>query len=299
MVRVPSPLIGAAQAVAGHDSAGRVILDWLKAHGFRIAAILAFGLAVSWMGRIAVRRVRMRIEGSPSQTEAVALRRTATVTTALIYLIRVVLLTVVTLMILAELGVSLAPLVASAGIAAVALGFGAQSLVKDYLAGFYILMENQFAVGDVVELVIAGGGPVSGRVEDLTLRATAIRKRDGAVVIASNGVILTVQNKSRGLGRLLVEVTVPNTDVASVQRAMEDVVAELRTDREFQRMVTSGPDAVGVEPALGDQVVVRVSAETGPAKRGDVEDELRRRLNARLLPLRREAARDDGERDGA
>jgi small-conductance mechanosensitive channel len=299
MIRDVSSLIGATQAATRSDSAGRVVLDWLKAHGFRIAAILAFGLLVSWLGRVAVRRVRARIEGTPSQTEAVAMRRTATVTTALIYLIRVVLLTVVTLMILAELGVSLAPLVASAGIAAVALGFGAQSLVKDYLAGFYILMENQFAVGDVVELVIAGGGPVSGRVEELTLRATAIRKRDGAVVIASNGVILTVQNKSRGLGRLVVEVTVPDTDLAAVQRATEAAIAELRTDREFQRMVTSGPDAVGVEPALGDQLVVRVAAETGPAKRGDVEDELRRRLTARLLPLHRDGPSEGDGRSGA
>jgi small-conductance mechanosensitive channel len=297
VVAALTSLIGAAQAAAGNDAVGRVILHWLKEHGYRIAAIVAFGLLVSWLGRIAVRRVRHRIEGTPSVTEAVALRRTATVTTALIYLIRVVLLTVVTLMILAELGVSLAPLVAGAGIAAAALGFGAQSMVKDYLAGFFILMENQFAVGDVVELMIAGGGPVGGRVEDVTLRATAIRKRDGAVVIAGNGVIVTVQNKSRGLGRLVVEVTVPETDVAKVRRAMEDVVGELRTDRDFQRMVTSGPDAVGVEPALGDQLVARVSAETGPAKRGDVEDELRRRLTARLLPFRPEAAADEDGRD--
>src|SRR5919109_203804 len=131
-------------------------VDWLKEHGPRIGVLLALAALVSWLGRAIVRRFRRRLEGGSGSiglTTAVSLHRTTTL--------------------------------AGAGVVGIALGFGAQSLVKDFLAGFFILFENQFGVGESVE-ISATGGTVTGRVEALTLRSTAVREDDGTVSVVPN-----------------------------------------------------------------------------------------------------------------
>src|SRR6266542_462780 len=155
-------------------------LAWLRNHGIRIALVVALAVAVSCLGNMAVRRFRRRLEGSQGATIAVSLQRSATLAATLTSAIRTLVWSVAILTVLGELGFDLGPLLAGAGVAGIALGFGAQSLVKDFLAGFFVLLENQFGVGEMVELNVVGG-TVTGRVETMTLRSTSIRHRDGTL----------------------------------------------------------------------------------------------------------------------
>jgi len=171
-------------------------LDWLKTHGVRIAIILGLALLVSKLGSISVRRFRRRLEQPTDGAPPLSLYRSATLAHTVVYVIRVAVWTVAVLMVLGELGFDLGPLIAGAGIAGIALGFGAQSLVRDFLAGFFILLENQFGVGEAVELSVVGG-TVTGRVESLTLRTTVVRTEDGTVSVVPNGNIQVASNRSR------------------------------------------------------------------------------------------------------
>src|SRR5881396_2035047 len=134
------------------EQAGIGTVDWLKTNGVRIALVILLAFAVSRLGTVAIRRMQRRLEGAPSATGAVNLRRTTTLVTTLTSAFRVAVWTIVVLLVLGQVGLDIGPLIAGAGIVGVALGFGAQSLVRDFLSGFFILLENQFTVGDHVEL---------------------------------------------------------------------------------------------------------------------------------------------------
>src|SRR5437763_15965727 len=126
--------------------------DWLKTNGVRIAVIVVVALALSRMGTMAIRRMRSRLDDVSNATGAINLRRTTTIVGIMNSTLRVVVWTIAILLVLGQVGVDLGPLIAGAGIVGVALGFGAQSLVRDFLSGFFILLENQFTVVDAVEL---------------------------------------------------------------------------------------------------------------------------------------------------
>lgn len=171
-------------------------LEWLRTHGARIGGAIVVALIASRIGMIVVRRVQRRMRAAPDRTREAELQRVATVTNLLMNAVLVVIWTVVVLIVLGEVGINLAPLIAGAGIAGVALGFGAQSLVRDCLMGFFILFEDQLRVGDEV-IIGAPGGQVTGVVEELTLRMVAVRAPDGVLSMVSNGNIQLISNRSR------------------------------------------------------------------------------------------------------
>ncbi|HJP66012.1 MAG TPA: mechanosensitive ion channel family protein [Actinomycetota bacterium] len=266
---------------------------WLQEHGPRIAVLLALGLVVSWSGRAAVGRFQRRLEGQTLEggTGAVSLHRTTTLVGIAASVLRATVWGVILLMILGELGFDLGPLLAGAGVVGIALGFGAQSLVKDFLAGFFILLENQFGVGESVDLSVTGGS-VAGRIEALTLRSTAVRGSDGTLTAVPNGNIQFAANRSRGVGRVVVEVTVPSDlDVSEVRRRLDGVVGALRSDAQLQARLASGPETVDIESRT-DELLVTVAAETRPSRRDEVEAEIRRRLERELDPRRTVVADD-------
>src|SRR5688500_240494 len=176
--------------------------DWFFAHGLKILIIVVAAIAVTLAARVAVNRFRKRLEVSASITQELNLQRATTLTGALSTALIVVIWAVAILMVLGELGQNITPLLASAGVAGVALGFGAQSLVKDTLSGFFILLENQFGVGDNVD-VQTPSGRVAGRIESLTLRITALRAFDGTLHFVPNGNILVASNRSKGWARAI------------------------------------------------------------------------------------------------
>ncbi len=187
-----------------------------------------------------------------------------------------VLAAVALLMILAELGLNIAPLIASAGILGVAVGFGAQTLVKDFLSGIFLILEDQFGVGDAVDL-----GEASGTVEAVGLRVTRVRDVNGTVWYVRNGEILRVGNKSQGWARAVLDVPIAyGEDIARVRELLVEVARELSADERFAEMILEEPEVWGVEALNADSVIVRVVIKTAPLKQWDVARELRERIKA-------------------
>jgi small-conductance mechanosensitive channel len=256
--------------------------DWLLASGPRILVILGVALLLVWVSRLLVRRMQRKLQGVDSQTQEYDLRRSYTLTQALSYALRVVVWTVTLLLLLGEFGISLGPLIAGAGIIGVALGFGAQSLVRDFLSGFFILLENQFGVGDVID-INAAGQLVAGKVEDLNLRTTALRAFDGTLFVVPNGNIQFLGNKSKGWSRAIVDINVASgEDLDRVREILDELFEELHKDEELDSLLFAGPTVLGPEQVGNSQITMRVVAETRPGKKPDLERELRKRILRRF-----------------
>jgi moderate conductance mechanosensitive channel len=182
------------------------------------------------------------------------------------------------LTVLEILGVNLGPLIAGAGIAGVALGFGAQSLVKDFLSGMFMLMEDQYGVGDVIDTGVA-----TGTVEGVSLRTTRLRDVDGVVWHVPNGTILRVGNKSQQWSRAVVDVPVTfQADAAAATEAIRAVADGVWHDPAFASVILSEPSVLGVESLAPGRVVIRVVVRTRPQEQWRVERELRVRIKAAL-----------------
>jgi small conductance mechanosensitive channel len=180
------------------------------------------------------------------------------------------------LMVLAELGLNIGPLLASAGILGVALGFGSQALVKDFLSGIFMIAEDQYGVGDVVDV-----GEATGSVEAVGLRITRLRDVNGTVWYVRNGEILRVGNQSQGWARAVLDIGVGyGEDVSRVQDLLRQVGCELREDPEWGALVMEDPEVWGVEALSADSVVVRLVVKTLPLEQWRVARELRRRIKA-------------------
>jgi len=181
-------------------------------------------------------------------------------------------------MMLSELGVNIAPIIASAGIIGLALGFGAQSLVKDFLSGIFMIFEDQYGVGDVVDV-----GEASGTIEAVSLRVTRLRDLNGTVWYVPNGEILRVGNMSQNWSRAVVDVSVAyGEDLAHVQRILKDVAHDLWEDDEFKGIVIEEPEVTGVEALAPESVTLRVLLKTAPMEQWGVARELRQRIKARF-----------------
>ncbi len=256
--------------------------EWHLGDTVQVVAIVVAAVIITIVARLLVRRFQRKLEGTVSLTQDLNLQRAATLTHALSTGAVVLIWTVAVLMVLGNLDVNLAPLLASAGVAGVALGFGAQSIVRDTLSGFFILLENQFGVGDVVEAQTTAS-PVSGKVESLTLRITTLRAFDGTLHVIPNGNIQLVSNKSRGWARAIVDVRVAyGEDVQRIREVLEELFEELRAEPAMRDWVMEGPSVLGIETLADFGQVVRVVAETRPSKRFDTERVLRERIAARL-----------------
>jgi small conductance mechanosensitive channel len=181
---------------------------------------------------------------------------------------------IATTMILGELGVNLGPLIAGAGIAGVAIGFGAQSLVKDFLAGIFMLVEDQYGVGDIID-----AGEASGTVEAVTLRTTRLRDVNGTVWHIPNGTIQRIGNMSQQWARALLDVDVAyGTDVDRAEAAIKAVADGLWQDPDWRGKILEEPEVWGIENLGPDSIAIRLVVKTRPAAQFPVMRELRRRL---------------------
>ena len=277
---------------------------WFDESGWTVITILVVAIVVTIVTRLLVRRFRRKLEGSPSLTQELNLQRAATITHAMSTAVVVLIWTIAFLLVLGTLNVNLAPFLASAGVAGVALGFGAQSVVRDTLSGFFILLENQFGVGDVID-VQTTASPVGGKVESLTLRVTTLRAFDGTLHVVPNGNIQVVSNKSRGWARAIVDVRVAyGEDVDAVRVILEELFEEIRQDPVLADWIMEGPSILGVESLADYALVVRLVADVRPSKRWDAERRLRERITRRLtergvrVPLPPTMATRPGETPG-
>jgi len=173
-----------------------------------------------------------------------------------------------------KVGINPVPALTLAGLASLAIGFGAQSLVRDVIAGFYIVLEDQFAVGDTVQI-----GETAGRVEHMTLRRTVVRDMRGAVVTIANGEIRTVANLSRDWSQAFVDISLaPDTPIEKPLVALEAAAAELRSDAAWSQALVDGPRVLGVQSYDRNGTVVRLQVRTAPTRQDEISRELRRRI---------------------
>ena len=189
-----------------------------------------------------------------------------------------VLVAIIGTMMLSEIGVDIAPIIASAGIIGIALGFGAQSLVKDFLSGVFMIVEDQYGVGDVIDL-----GEAIGTVEAVTLRVTRLRDINGTVWYVPNGEILRVGNMSQNWSRAVVDVSVAySEDLNRVKRVLSEIAHDLWDDDDWRELIIEEPEVTGVEMLAADSVNLRVMIKTLPMEQWAVARELRQRIKARF-----------------
>jgi len=250
------------------------IVRWLMSSGLRTILILVGAMVLVRLTIFITRRVEQAFQDNDPSTMNEREKQAATLGKVIRNIARILVWSVALMMILKELGIDIGPILAGLGIVGLAVGFGAQSLVKDFLAGMFILIENQYNVGDVIQ---AGG--VSGLVEKITLRATTLRDLEGSVHIIPNGAIDVVTNKTRVWSRFLLDIGVAyKENVDEVMGVLKEIGDELAADPQFASMITAPLEVLGVEDFADSAVVIRVMFTTQPLKQWTVGREFRRRV---------------------
>jgi len=219
---------------------------------------------------------RVLVSGSPAAARRV--QRAKTMGSLLKSVVTGVIFTMILIMSIAELGYDVAPLIASAGVIGVALGFGAQSLVKDFLSGIFMIFEDQYGVGDVIDAEYA-----SGTVEAVSLRVTRLRDVDGTVWYVRNGEILRIGNMSQNWARSVLDIRVGySEDLYRVQNLLKEIAHDLWEDDDFKKVIIEEPEVWGVQSLDPEGVVVRVTLKTAPLEQWEVAREMRERIKARF-----------------
>lgn len=284
---------------------GRLPQDWVSSAdayltpGLQVLGILVAALVLRWLMHRAIDRVVRsasdrrtdRMAALPSRAgRALAdvtglantryVQRTQTMGAVLRSIVTIVVATVALLMIMAVLGIPLAPLLTSVGIGGVALGFGAQSLVKDFLSGIFMIVEDQYGVGDVIDTGTAHG-MVTGTVEDVSLRVTTIRDGGGVMWYVRNGEITSLGNRSQGWSTATVDLPVAYTE--NIQRAIEVIkaaLAGLEREPKWAERILDEPTVAGVESISAGVVTIQVTARCSANENHTVQREIRRRVKA-------------------
>jgi small conductance mechanosensitive channel len=260
------------------------VSTWLRGSGLEILLIVSGAIllarAVGWVGETTTARIDANVKESDALVLSEAAKYRHALAQVVTWTVVVLIYLVAAVLVVQRLGVPLGSLVAPAAVAGVALGFGAQRLVQDVLAGFFVITEHQYGYGDVVRLAIPGiGTPVQGTVEDVTLRATQLRTVNGEVVITPNGQIVQVTNLSRDWARAVIDVPVPTTaEVSTVTAILQDVCAEAYGDDELRPLLLDAPTVMGVESIEVETLSIRIVARTLPGKQFEVGRMLRARI---------------------
>jgi moderate conductance mechanosensitive channel len=255
----------------------RIDGEELARSGLRVAGIWFLAWLAYRVVRLAARRIELAVDDGDDSVTTLRERRGQTISQLLRSVGRVVVFAVAVLLTF-NVFIDIGPILAGAGILGLAVSFGAQSLVKDVISGFFILFENQFAIGDVIE--IAGK---SGVVEKMTLRVVVLRDGEGIMHVVPNSEIKVVSNKTRGWSRAVVDVGVPYDE--NVDRALEvlrDEAAQFSTDKAWGSQLDGPVEVLGVESLSDSAVVLRTMIRTQPGSQWNVAREFRRRIKNRF-----------------
>lgn len=250
----------------------QLVLDSGTVTALRILAIAIASWILIGVLQRSIRLLRLRIAARLDDPEAV--KRAETLGRVFRYIIAIVVGTVGAMLALSELGISLAPILGAAGVVGVAVGFGAQSLVKDFFTGFFLLFEDQIRSGDVVKVA-----DHAGFVEEVTLRYVRLRDYDGNVHFVPNGMITSVVNMSRGFAQSVVDVGIAyRENVDEALAVMREVGTALRADPAFARRILDDIEIVGVERWDDSAVILRCRFKVAPLEQWSVRREYLRRL---------------------
>ncbi|MCY7396219.1 MAG: mechanosensitive ion channel family protein [Nocardioides sp.] len=261
------------------------------------------GVLPDRVGRLSLGHVKSAAIALDPSTSARRAQRAKTMGSLLKSIVTGLLVAIIGTMMLSEIGLNIAPILASAGVLGLAIGFGAQSLVKDFLSGIFLIVEDQFGVGDTVDL-----GEAVGVVEAVSLRVTRLRDVNGTVWYVPNGEILRVGNQSQNWSRTVLDIGVAYTaDLVKVRRVLEEVAHGMWDDEDFEGKVIEEPSVWGVQDLTPDAVTMRLVLKTTPGEQWLVAREMRERIKARFeqehidipLPQRFMLARDQAGGEAA
>jgi small conductance mechanosensitive channel len=255
---------------------------WLIGKPLAILVIIVAAVLIRWLASKAIDRVVQRAESAPFPGARNTFNRRAQRAKSLGTLLKSITTTVVFgiafVMVLSEVGMNVAPILASAGVLGLAIGFGAQNLVKDFLSGVMMMVEDQYGVGDAVDL-----GEAIGTVEAVGLRVTRVRDVDGTVWYVRNGEILRVGNQSQNWARTVLDISVSYAeDLARVRTVLTDVAHSLWEDEDYRDIIIEEPEVWGVQNLGPEAVVMRVTLKTAPMEQWNVAREMRERIKSRF-----------------
>jgi small conductance mechanosensitive channel len=278
----------------GEDWESQVV-TWMITKPLAILVLVLLAVAARWfLHRLVDQLVRRAADGMaspvlrrrreqpddqpPLLVSGRRVQRAETMGSLLKSIASIVIFTVTAITAIAEIGYPVGPLIASAGVAGVALGFGAQSLVKDFLSGIFMIFEDQYGVGDVVDL-----GEAAGTVEAVGLRVSRLRDVEGTVWYVRNGEILRVGNQSQNWARTVLDIPVAlDQDLTRVQDVLRDVAHDLWDDEDFKHLIIEEPEVWGIQDLTPNWVVVRVTMKTAPLEQWGVAREMRKRVKIRF-----------------
>jgi small-conductance mechanosensitive channel len=254
---------------------------WLIGKPLAILVIVVGAVVIRWLATKAIDRVVQRAQTAPLGARG-AFNRRAQRAKSLGTLLKSITTTVVFgiafVMALSEVGMNVAPILASAGVLGLAIGFGAQNLVKDFLSGVMMMIEDQYGVGDAVDL-----GEAIGTVEAVGLRVTRVRDVDGTVWYVRNGEILRVGNQSQNWARTVLDIGVSySEDLSRVREVLTDVAHSLWDDEDYKNVIIEEPEVWGVQNLAPDAVIMRVTLKTAPMEQWNVAREMRERIKSRF-----------------
>lgn len=271
------------------------LADWFIGRPLAIILIVVVAWLLSWLARRSLRRVVVRavtadvaatralerFGRSPAGVVITDARREAraqSISAVLSSSVTVLIWVVALILVLGEVGINLAPLIASAGIAGVALGFGAQSLVRDWISGIFMLIEDQYGIGDIVDV-----GEATGSVERISLRTTVLRSQDGTVWHVPNGEIRRVGNMSQQYSVAILDVVVgPTADLDTASRIIMETATDLLGDEAFESDVLGPPELLGVESIRPEGTTLRLTVRTSPGRQFRVQRVLRESIQQAL-----------------
>lgn len=248
---------------------------WFWDQGIRIVLILIGAFVVHKFGGIVTEKItRKAIKPDAFGSPEAEKKREDTLITVVTKTLQILIWIVAILMVLAEIGINIAPLLAGAGVAGIAIGFGAQALIKDVLGGLFIIMENQYRVGDVVKL-----NETAGSVEDITLRTTILRDLDGNVHHVPNGLITKTTNLSKEFSGVNLDIGVGyNSDIEKVERVVNQVGEQMAQNEKFRDAIIEAPKFLRLTDFADSAMIIKIVGKTKPLKQWEVTGELRKQL---------------------
>lgn len=262
--------------------------NWLRSNGLEIVLLILGAMLFSRFATFLRDRITRKIDAEFRGGDALVRTEAAKHRHALAQVVTWVVLTIVYVLIgvevLRRLGFAVTGLVAPAAVLGAALGFGAQRIVQDILAGFFLITERQYGFGDVVRIAVTGAAEMAeGTVEDVTLRITTLRNSDGEVITVPNGQIVKVTNLSKDWARAAIDVPVSaSADITRVNEILHEVGTRAYEDPRLKPLLLDEPTVMGVEDLTVDQMNIRMVARTLPGKQFEVGRELRVRVAAAL-----------------
>ncbi len=252
-----------------------LIIPWLLSHGVRIIiiAIAAF-LLNKILARIIIKTVRMAVKADSSSSEEAEKKREDTLIRIFNGALSIVILTIAILMILQEASLEIGPILAGAGIVGLAFGFGGQYLIRDVITGLFVILENQYRIGDVVNIDGTGGSVV-----DISLRKTTLRDLDGTVHHMPHGAITKIANLSKDWARVHLDMGIAyNTNLEHLIEVINKTGNELAEDPDYKDSIISPPQFLRVNEFADSAIIVKILGETKPLKQWEITGEYRKRL---------------------